>query len=143
MANEIPENTNITNESPVDSFARIDSQKSSDSSFMANFDTSLTESSTTIVDECSVRDALDQLFYCWTVGKQVKNIYRYGTKIDCSKQVARLKLCAKTKVMDTETAAATITKHLNETAELKREMPNVLDVWKKRTTKLENFPPED
>ncbi|PVU92993.1 hypothetical protein BB561_003505 [Smittium simulii] len=90
---------------------------------------------------CKTSEALDQLFYCWTLGKQVKNVYRYGSKKDCSKYWEKVKLCSKIKLMSDENKTAAIKAHLDKNKQETLSQPNLLDIWTERSSKLENFPP--
>ncbi|PVU99824.1 hypothetical protein BB559_000385 [Furculomyces boomerangus] len=91
--------------------------------------------------ECKVREAIDQLFYCWTVGKQVKNIYRYGKKMDCDKYWEKLRLCSKIKLYSEEDRKKALYDYKEKTTQKKLSEPNVFDVWEKRREPLKDFPP--
>ncbi|PVU86330.1 hypothetical protein BB560_006753 [Smittium megazygosporum] len=87
--------------------------------------------------ECSTSDAIDEIFHCWR--KQVKNVYRYGNKLDCSKYWEKFKLCAKIKFQTTEARENSIKNYLEKQKIKKETEPNLYDVWTERTEPPEQF----
>ncbi|KAI9476077.1 MAG: hypothetical protein EXX96DRAFT_448859, partial [Benjaminiella poitrasii] len=53
---------------------------------------------------CSVSQAFDAVFQCYTLGSQAIHYYRYGTKNDCSGKWEDFKFCLKTKTKPSEKA---------------------------------------
>ncbi|KAI7823924.1 hypothetical protein BX661DRAFT_185942, partial [Kickxella alabastrina] len=85
---------------------------------------------------CKASLAFDQWFACLTVGKQLSNYYRYGEKRSCGRHWSKLNLCMGMK-MRSEEAGKELMRAFNAKEEAKRDaMPNVLDLWSKRTEPL-------
>ncbi|KAI8137622.1 hypothetical protein BJV82DRAFT_524967 [Fennellomyces sp. T-0311] len=54
--------------------------------------------------KCSVSQAFDSVWQCYTLGAQAIHYYRYGEKKDCSVRWDDFKFCMKTKTKSNEEA---------------------------------------
>ncbi|KAJ2910135.1 hypothetical protein GGI21_001183 [Coemansia aciculifera] len=84
-------------------------------------------------DMCKASQAFDQWFSCLTVGKQMSNYYRYGEKRGCGKHWDKLKLCMGLKLRSGESRQEVMREYREKQEAERNSLPNVLDVWTRRT----------
>lgn len=86
----------------------------------------------------SCREAFDELYFCYSLGGQFKNLYRYGTYRQCEDKSSDFWFCMKTKMYGPNTKKEMIVKyHREKEAEKYKRGPSSEDVWKVRTEPLE------
>ncbi|KAF3931786.1 hypothetical protein ABW19_dt0205557 [Dactylella cylindrospora] len=85
----------------------------------------------------SCREAFDELYFCYSLGGQFKNLYRYGTYRDCSDKSADFWFCMRTKMYGPEAKKEMIVRyHKEKEAERYKRGPSSEDVWSVRTEPL-------
>ncbi|KAF8468309.1 hypothetical protein BDZ91DRAFT_722412 [Kalaharituber pfeilii] len=77
--------------------------------------------------------AFDKVWYCYSLGGQFLNVYRYGALRDCSEQSADWRFCMKTKMYSEHTRKAMILARYREKAAKYKKGPSSEDVWSLRT----------
>ncbi|KAK6534356.1 hypothetical protein TWF281_005679 [Arthrobotrys megalospora] len=86
----------------------------------------------------SCREAFDELYFCYSLGGQFKNLYRYGTYRQCEDKSSDFWFCMRTKMYGPNTKKEMIVKyHKEKEAEKYKRGPSSEDVWKVRTEPLE------
>ncbi|KAK6502973.1 hypothetical protein TWF481_008009 [Arthrobotrys musiformis] len=86
----------------------------------------------------SCREAFDELYFCYSLGGQFKNLYRYGTYRQCEDKSSDFWFCMKTKMYGPNTKKEMIVKyHKEKEAEKYKRGPSSEDIWKVRTVPLE------
>ncbi|KAK6361703.1 hypothetical protein TWF730_005417 [Orbilia blumenaviensis] len=86
----------------------------------------------------SCREAFDELYFCYSLGGQFKNLYRYGTYRRCEEKSDDFWFCMRTKMYGPNTKKEMIVKyHKEKEAEKYKKGPSSEDVWKVRTEPLE------
>ncbi|KAI8976014.1 hypothetical protein BDB01DRAFT_805028 [Pilobolus umbonatus] len=84
---------------------------------------------------CSLSQAFDEVFQCYTLGSQAINYYRYGSKRDCSMKWEDFKFCMRTKPKSSETADAMIRERQKEKEAMRKKKRSSEEVWELRETK--------
>ncbi|KAF3918952.1 hypothetical protein ABW20_dc0107479 [Dactylellina cionopaga] len=85
----------------------------------------------------SCREAFDELYYCYSLGGQFKNLYRYGTYRECSDKSSDFWFCMRTKMYGPNVKKEMIVKYHKEKDAVKyKKGPSSEDVWSVRTEPL-------
>ncbi|KAI5853083.1 hypothetical protein DFP73DRAFT_535068 [Morchella snyderi] len=82
--------------------------------------------------------AFDEMYYCYSVGGQFLNVYRYGELRDCSQKSQDWRFCMRAKMYGPVTRKAMIMARNKERAAKYKTGASSEDVWKVRKTPLEN-----
>ncbi|KAF3911994.1 hypothetical protein AA313_de0207431 [Arthrobotrys entomopaga] len=86
----------------------------------------------------SCREAFDELYFCYSLGGQFKNLYRYGTYRECADKSADFWFCMRTKMYGPDTKKEMIVKyHREKEAARYKRGPSSEDVWSVRTEPLQ------
>ncbi|EPS44485.1 hypothetical protein H072_1508 [Dactylellina haptotyla CBS 200.50] len=86
----------------------------------------------------SCREAFDELYFCYSLGGQFKNLYRYGTYRECEDKSSDFWFCMKTKMYGPNTKKEMIVKYHKEKEAAKyKRGPSSEDVWSVRTKPLQ------
>lgn len=85
-----------------------------------------------IPENMSCLTAFDELYYCYSLGGQFLNVYRYGGMRDCSGKFKDLKFCMKTKMYGAEEKKEMVKRHYREKEEKVRKGRSSEEVWKMR-----------
>ncbi|KAK6528754.1 hypothetical protein TWF694_003993 [Orbilia ellipsospora] len=86
----------------------------------------------------SCREAFDELYFCYSLGGQFKNLYRYGTYRECTDKSADFWFCMRTKMYGPNTKKEMIVKyHREKEAARYKKGPSSEDVWSVRTEPLQ------
>lgn len=90
--------------------------------------------------EMSCSQAFDQLVACYSLGGQMRHIYRYGGISYCEGRFAKLRFCLTMKgIWDEEEKAKRIARfYMQRLAEKKKELGSSEDVWKVRTVPVKD-----
>lgn len=90
--------------------------------------------------EMSCSDAFNELVACYSIGGQLRHIYRYGGISYCKDPWAKMKFCLKTKAYrDDEERRKVVAKYFMEKlAKQKKEGGSSEDVWSVRTVPISN-----
>ncbi|KAL7270669.1 hypothetical protein RUND412_006614 [Rhizina undulata] len=90
--------------------------------------------------------AFDEMFYCYSLGGQFLNVYRYGAVRDCSEKSKDWRFCMRAKMYGPIARKAMILAHNKEKAAKYKQGASSEEIWPLRTQPLENAfsgPPED
>ncbi|KAJ1655158.1 hypothetical protein IWQ61_005046 [Dispira simplex] len=79
--------------------------------------------------DCSVRQALDEWFYCSSLGHQAIHYYRYGRKKDCSEKRTNFMFCLKINLKSEEEKQRLLKEREQAKEKAIGEKPNSQDVW--------------
>ncbi|CAG8514478.1 1361_t:CDS:2 [Paraglomus brasilianum] len=90
---------------------------------------------------CSLRQEFDTMFYCYSIGGQATNYYRYGTRKDCKRYRDNLRFCWRTKFMNSEEKKKAFKERAEQKEEKLKDGPNCLDIWELREQPPVDFPP--
>ncbi|KAF3095490.1 hypothetical protein TWF102_007208 [Orbilia oligospora] len=83
----------------------------------------------------SCREAFDELYFCYSLGGQFKNLYRHGTYRQCEDKSADFWFCMRTKMYGPNTKKEMIVKyHKEKEAEKYKRGPSSEDVWKEKAS---------
>ncbi|TGZ76564.1 hypothetical protein EX30DRAFT_324546 [Ascodesmis nigricans] len=82
--------------------------------------------------------AFDEMYYCFSLGGQFLNVYRYGGWRDCSEKSADWRFCMRTKAMGPIKRKAMIMARNKEKAARFKQGPNSEDIWELRKEPLKN-----
>ncbi|KAF8426676.1 hypothetical protein EV426DRAFT_702277 [Tirmania nivea] len=96
------------------------------------------EYESTFPTEMNCLHAFDQVWYCYSLGGQFLNVYRYGTLRDCSTQSADWRFCMRTKVYGETTRRAMILQHYKQKAAKYKQGLSSEDIWSIRTAPVED-----
>lgn len=90
--------------------------------------------------EMSCSEAFDQLVACYSIGGQMRHIYRYGNISYCDGRWAKLRFCLRLKgIWDDEERAKRVSKYyMEKLAEKKKQTGSSEDVWSVRTVPVLN-----
>ncbi|CAN6637128.1 hypothetical protein TRVA0_016S01046 [Trichomonascus vanleenenianus] len=98
---------------------------------------SVTYHLTSFPTEMSCSQAFDELYQCYSVGGQFRNIYRNGEMNACKDKRAKMLFCLRAKLDDVETQKVKIAQFYKEQlARKKATHGSSEDVWTRRTTPL-------
>ncbi|KAI5851845.1 hypothetical protein BZA05DRAFT_473986 [Tricharina praecox] len=82
--------------------------------------------------------AFDELFYCYSLGSQFLNVYRYGGLRDCSEKGAAWRFCLKARVRGPDAAAQMVReRNIALAARWKEKGRSSEDVWMVRKAPVE------
>ncbi|KAJ6262227.1 hypothetical protein Dda_3032 [Drechslerella dactyloides] len=85
----------------------------------------------------SCREAFDELYFCYSLGGQFKNLYRYGSYRECADKSADFWFCMRTKMYGPVAKKEMIVKyHKEKEAQKYKRGPSSEDVWNVRTEPL-------
>ncbi|KAK6340989.1 hypothetical protein TWF696_009301 [Orbilia brochopaga] len=85
----------------------------------------------------SCREAFDELYFCYSLGGQFKNLYRYGAYRECADKSADFWFCMRTKMYGPVAKKEMIVKyHKEKEAQKYKRGPSSEDVWRVRTEPL-------
>ncbi|KAI8055614.1 hypothetical protein BDF22DRAFT_740911 [Syncephalis plumigaleata] len=85
--------------------------------------------------------AIDNLWQCYTVGYHILDYYRYGHRRPCTEKWEHVKFCMKLNTMSEEIKHEEIYKREKAKWELKRQRPNLADIWEERSEPPPAFKP--
>lgn len=90
--------------------------------------------------EMSCSQAFDQLVACYSIGGQVRHVYRHGGISYCDGRWAKLRFCLQMKaVWDEEEKAKRVSRfYMQKLAEKKKQVGSSEDVWAVRTVPILN-----
>lgn len=90
--------------------------------------------------EMSCTQAFDQLVACYSIGGQMRHVYRYGGISYCDGRFAKLRFCLQMKgIWDEEEKAKRIARFfMLRLAEKKKQVGSSEDVWSVRTVPVNN-----
>ncbi|KAG8997924.1 hypothetical protein FRB94_007356 [Tulasnella sp. JGI-2019a] len=83
----------------------------------------------------------DTFFNCQIAVSQVKSLYRYGHRSECSQKWEDVKFCLSNKTLSEDERRAAWIQHRAEWWARRRVERSSEDVWDIRTRPLENYPP--
>ncbi|KAI5800244.1 hypothetical protein DFH27DRAFT_623622 [Peziza echinospora] len=90
-------------------------------------------SETTFPTTMNCLDAFDKVWYCYTLGGQFLNVYRYGHLRDCSSHLTDWRFCMRAKAYSPDTRRSKIAEHyMHKAAEYKKPGGSSEDVWRVR-----------
>lgn len=90
--------------------------------------------------EMSCSQAFDELVACYSIGGQLRHVYRYGGISYCNERWAKAKFCLKMKSVwdDNERAKRVAKFHMEQLAKQKKEGGSSEDIWAVRTVPVSN-----
>ncbi|KAF3921426.1 hypothetical protein ABW21_db0203049 [Orbilia brochopaga] len=85
----------------------------------------------------SCREAFDELYFCYSLGGQFKNLYRYGSYRECAEKSDDFWFCMRTKMYGPVAKKEMIMKyHQEKEAQKYKRGPSSEDIWRVRTQPL-------
>lgn len=90
--------------------------------------------------EMACAQAFDEMVACYSIGGQVRHIYRYGGISYCNDRWSKMKFCLKLKaVWDENERAKRVAKYyMEQLAKQKKEKGSSEDIWSVRTVPISN-----
>ncbi|ORX54395.1 hypothetical protein DM01DRAFT_1373864 [Hesseltinella vesiculosa] len=81
---------------------------------------------------CSVTQAFDDVWRCYSLRSQAVNYYRYGSRKDCAEKYDDLKYCMRTKTKSAKVADEMLRQRDGQKAVEKTNQRSSEDVWPTR-----------
>lgn len=90
--------------------------------------------------EMSCSQAFDEMVACYSIGGQMRHIYRYGGISYCNDRWSKMKFCLRMKgvLNDNERAKRIAKYHMEKLAKQKKVGGSSEDIWKVRTVPVSN-----